>query len=97
MRRNEKAICVHCFSHRLNLAVSKNFDIVSVNNMLKIVQKISYFFQFSEQRQLCFEKHISNFCPSSSSKKLKDPCKTRWVERIKDLDLFIELFEPLWS
>ena len=64
--------------------------------MMEVVQKISYFFQNSEQRQLCFEKHVSQFCPTSSSKKLRDPCKTRWVERIKDLDLFIELFEPLW-
>ena len=65
--------------------------------MMEIVQKISFFFQNSEQRQRAFEKHVSKFCPSSSSHKLRDPCKTRWVERIKDLDLFIELFEPLWS
>ena len=32
----------------------------------------------------------------SKVKKLRDPSKTRWVERIKDLDLFIMLFEPLW-
>lgn len=65
--------------------------------MLETVQKISYFFQYSEQRQLCFEKHVSKFCPCSTSKKLRDPSRTRWVERIKDLDLFIELFQPLWS
>ena len=94
---NRKAIYTHCFSHRLSLAVSKSFKITSVNNMLETVSKISYFFQFSEQRQLCFEKHVSEFCPSSKSKKLRDPSRTRWVERIKDLDLLIELFEPLWS
>ena len=65
--------------------------------MIDTAKKISYFFQFSEQRQKCFEKHVSQFCPSTSSKRLRDPCKTRWVERIKDLDIFIELFEPLWS
>ena len=64
---------------------------------LKLYPRFSYFFQFSEQRQLCFEKHISEFCPSSKSKKLRDPSRTRWVERIKDIDVLIELFEPLWS
>ena len=91
---NRKAIYTHCFSPRLSLAVSKSFKITSVNNKLETVSKISYFFQFSEQRQLCFEKHVSEFCPSSKSKKLRDPSHTRWVERIKDLDLLIELFEP---
>ena len=65
--------------------------------MLDTVQKISYFFQYSEQRQLFFEEHVSKFCPLSTSKKLRDPSSTRWVERIKNLDLFIELFQALWS
>ena len=94
---NRKAIYTHCFSHRVSLTVSKSFKITSVNNMLETVSKISYFFQFSEQRQLCFEKHVSEFCPSSKSKKLRDPSRKRWVERIKDIDVLIELFEPLWS
>jgi len=97
LRINRKAIYTHCFSHRLSLAVTKGFNITSVNNMIETVQKISYFFQYSEQRQLCFERHVSKFCPKSTSKKLRDPSRTRWVERIKDLDLFIELFQPLWS
>ena len=97
LRVNRKALYTHCYSHRLNLAICKNFKIISVNNMMETVQKISFFFKNSEQRQRSFEKHVAQFCPTSSSKKLRDPCKTRWVERIKDLDLFIELFEPLWS
>ena len=97
LRINKKALYTHCFSHRLNLVVSKNFKIISVSNMLETAQKLSYFFQFSEQRQKCFEKHVKNFCPCDvESTKLRDPCKTRWVERIKDLHILIELFEPLW-
>ena len=97
LKVNRKAIYTHCFSHRLSLAVTKSFQITSVSNMFETVQKISYFFQYSEQRQLFFEEHVAEFCPSSTSKKLRDPSRTRWVERIKDLDLFIELFQPLWS
>ena len=65
--------------------------------MLETVKKISLFFQGSEQRQLSFEKFVSELCPSSLSSKLNDPSRTRWVERIEDLDQFIDLFEPLWS
>ena len=56
LRICRKLIYIHCFSHRLSLAISKNFNVVSVNNMLETVQKISFFFQYSEQRQLCSEK-----------------------------------------
>ena len=107
------AVYVHCFSHKLNLAVSKNFQIISVNNMLEVATKISYFFHNSEKRQRCFEKHVKAFRLQhvvsdnldlewissgldSKVKKLRDPSKTRWVERIKDLAIFIQLFEPLW-
>ena len=87
LRINKLALYFHCYSHKLSLAICKNFQITSVSNMMEVVQKISYFFKNSEQRQLCFERHVEKYCPSSSCKKLKDPCKTRWVERIKDLDL----------
>ena len=96
LRDNRKALFTHCFSHRLNLAVSKSFKITSVNNMMETVHKISDFFRFSEQRQLSFEKNVQLYCPASTKSKLRDPCRTRWVERIKDLELFVELFQPLW-
>ena len=95
-RINKKAVYTHCFSHRLNLAVAKGFKIVSVSNMMELIQKISDFFRHSEQRQLAFQKYVLEYAPHCSKSKLKDPCKTRWIERIKDLDLFIDLFEPLW-
>ena len=70
LRGNRKAIYTHCFSHRLSLAVTKRFQITLVSNMFDTVQKIFYFFQYSEQRQLFFEEHVAEFCPSSTSKKL---------------------------
>jgi len=96
LSKNRKALYTHCFSHRLNLAVSKATKITSVDNMMSIVQKISYFFKLSEQRQLSFESFVKRHCPNSSSHKLKDACRTRWVERIVDLGEFIKLFVPLW-
>ena len=96
LRRNRKALYTHCFSHRLNLAVSKACKITSVDNMMASIQGISDFFRLSEQRQLAFQKFVLQYAPDSSRRKLQDVCRTRWVERIKDLGLFIELFAPLW-
>ncbi|XP_066916669.1 52 kDa repressor of the inhibitor of the protein kinase-like [Clytia hemisphaerica] len=93
LRLNRLALYTHCFSHRLSLAVCKGFQITSVSNMLEIV---FFFFKYSAQRQLFFEQKVKEICPTSTCKKLKDPSRTRWLERIKDLDLFIELFECLW-
>ena len=61
LRESRKSIFIHCFSHRLSLAVSKHFKIISVSNMLETATKISYFFHNSEQRQRCLEKHIKAF------------------------------------
>ena len=31
----------------------------------------------------------------NTQKKLKDVCRTRWIERIDGMDVFQELFEPI--
>ena len=38
------------------------------------------------------EKNISKYCPESRTSKLKDVCRTRWIERITGIDTFQELF-----
>ena len=36
------------------------------------------------------------YCPDSKKTKLKDVCRTRWVERVDGMDLFQELFVPIF-
>ena len=48
LRINKLALYFHCYSHKLSLAICKNFQITSVSNMMEVVQKISYFFKNSE-------------------------------------------------
>jgi len=95
-RVNHKALYTHCFSHRLNLAVSSTCKITSVTNMFEQVRKISEFFKYSEQRQRVFEEFVAQFNPDSSKVKLKDVCKTRWIERIDGLQMFVSLFPSIW-
>ena len=54
------------------------------------VKAISDFFRNSEQRQLVFEKYVDQFNPESSKNKLKDVCRTRWVEQIDGLEICLK-------
>ena len=95
LRINEKAIYIHSHSHRLNLVVAGSCNIQIVRNVLDQIKKLSYFFNYSEPRQKILDACNENYAPNSSKKKLKDVCRTRWVERITGLDDFEELFIPI--
>ena len=41
------------------------------------------------------EANIDRLCPEAKKKKLKDVCRTRWVERVSGMDTFQELYFPL--
>ena len=94
-RINKKAIYTHCQSHRLNLSICSSCSVQMVRNVLEQIKELSYFFNLSETRQLILEKNVTNLCPDSTKHKLKDVYRTRWVERIKGMDVFQELFVPL--
>lgn len=95
LSRNRKALYVHCFSHRLNLTIAHACSVDSVKSMLLTIKQVSDFFNMSEQRQQGLELNIKRFCSDSRKLKLKDVCRTRWVERINGLDVFEELFPAI--
>ena len=47
---HEKAIYVHCMSHRLNLCVADTCSLQLVRNMMNVVRKLSEFFSNSPKR-----------------------------------------------
>ncbi|XP_065664810.1 zinc finger MYM-type protein 1-like [Hydra vulgaris] len=94
---NKKATYDHCYSHRLNLAICASCNVQYVKNLLAHVIDVSYFFNLSPTRQQNLEDHIERTAPVAGKKKLKDVCRTRWVEKVKGLDTFQELFIPLVS
>ncbi|XP_019859751.1 PREDICTED: uncharacterized protein LOC100638670 [Amphimedon queenslandica] len=95
------ALYLHCASHNLNLAVVKCLDERSISNMIGTVEKVSIFFSAHPKRQRKLEDSIDNTLPAgtlpSRVKKLKDLCRTRWVERIDALDWFWKLLPCLVS
>lgn len=90
-----KAIYTHCASHRLNLCVVKCCSIREVNNMMQIADKVARFFKYSPKRQLALEAWIDDLFPEEKRKKVKEMCRTRWVERHEAFDVFCDLFLPI--
>lgn len=91
------ALYLHCSSHILNLAVVKSLDEASVRNMIGVVNRVSLFFGAHPKRQRKLEEAIDESQPESKVTKLKDLCRTRWVERIDALDRFKKLLPSLVS
>ena len=89
-----KALYTHCAAHRLNLCVVKCCSIREVSNMMHTVQKVSRFFGSSPKRQLALEGWINDVLAEENRKKLKDVCRTRWVERHEAFEVFSDLFLP---
>ena len=80
------AFYTHCASHCLNLVVVASFEDRSVRNMIGIVKRLSLFFSAHPKCQKKLKEAIQNAQPESKVLKLKDLCRTRWIERIDALD-----------
>ena len=49
------------------------------------------FFKFSAKRQALLDKAMDTAIPAPKAKKLKDACRTRWIQRIDSYIVFLEL------
>ena len=73
----------------------KSLQVTSVRNMIGVVDKVSKFFEAHPKRQRALEKSIADTQPESTVSKLKDLCRTRWVERIDALNIFQSLYPSI--
>ena len=96
-RLHPQALYVHCASHILNLCVSSSCNIPVVSNMMGHIRVISEFFNVHPKRHAVLVGNIKSMLPEASHSRLSDVCRTRWVERIDGLELFIELFLAIVS
>ena len=91
-----KAVYTHCAAHRLNLCVVKCCSLREVSNMTEIADKTARFFSNSPKRQLSLENWIhETLLDEEKRKKLKQMCRTRWVERHEAFDVFLHLYLPI--
>ena len=86
------AVYTHCAAHRLNLCVVKCCSIREISNMMDVADKVARFFGNSPKRQLALEAWIEDVLQGEKRKKLKEMCKTRWVERHEAFQVFSDLF-----
>ena len=87
------ALYLHCASHCLNLTVVKSLQINSVRNMMGVIETVYQFFAAHPKRQTTLEKAISDTHPTSKVHKLKNMCRTRWVQRIDAIQVFKSLHQ----
>ena len=85
------AVYHHCAAHRLNLAVVSACKIAAFKNTESYIGEMARFFQYSAKRQRLLDRAIDMACPEVHTKKLKDSCKTRWIQHIDSYIVFLEL------
>ena len=81
----------HCAAHRLNLAIVSACKIAAFRNTESYIGEMARFFKFSAKRQRLLDAAIQRECPGAHAKKLKDSCRTRWIEHIDSYAVFLEL------
>ena len=84
------AIYFHCCSHVLNLAVVNSCGSIQVQNLFAVAGKVYRFFDNHPKRQYL----LNRFCEGSSTK-AKSLCKTRWLQRIDALHVFMDMFDSI--
>ena len=83
------ALYLHCASHCLNLAVIKSLQVTSVRNMMGVVDRVYVFFATHPKCQKTLDKAIAETQPKSNITKLKDLCRTRWIQSINALHIYM--------
>ena len=76
------AIYFHCASHRLNLAIVSACSVQAYKNTEACIGEMARFFSYSAKRQRLLDKAMDSLSSPPNAKKLKDACRTRWIQRI---------------
>jgi len=94
-RQYPKAIYTHCMAHRLNLSVVSAGKIQNVQNMFDTIGEVTRSFEYSPKKEALLVQKVKDTCPESRHHKLLDVCKTRWIQGIDGLEVFLELYEAI--
>ena len=91
-KESQNALYVHCNSHILNLVIVKSSNLPPVRNMAGTLTEAAIFFNYSAKRQRFLERIIAHESPEQKKVKLKDLCRTRWIQRHEAYETFYELY-----
>ena len=93
-----KAQFTHCAAHRLNLCVVKCCTIHEVSNAMDCADGGVRFFNNSRKHQFfetCVQDERHANPQFEQRTKLKELCRTRWVERHDAFEVFVHLYKYL--
>ena len=90
-----KAIYIQCAAHILNLCIVQSVEVQAICNMMGTMHELTNFFRFSRKRESLLLDKIEEVCPQSSHTKLKEICKTRWVQRLDSMEVMTELMDAV--
>jgi len=88
------AIYTHCAAHSLNLAISSASNSSPIRNCMGTLSTIYDFFN-TPKRQNVLQSIIDKHSNNDRTKKLKQLCATRWVDRHNSVFAFVELFDSV--
>ena len=91
---NILALYFHCQGHKLNLSVMSFCEIQEVKTMMNHVQAVKTFFN-TPKREEVLSRKIASKNSDSKNKKLKDACRTRWIERIDSLEVIMAKYSAV--
>ena len=87
-----KAIHIHCAAHPMNLTNVSSCKIQAFRNSESCIGEIVRFFHCSAKRQHLLDKAFCRVTIEVKSRKLKDACRTRWMQSFDSYVIFLELF-----
>lgn len=76
----------------MNLCVVKGCSVPQIRNASGAISEIATFFNYSPKRQHFFKKVIESSADGVKTSKLKDLCKTRWIEPVDSFLAFYDLY-----
>ena len=90
-----KVLGCHCQAHLLNLCVVSACKFNSVVVMMNKLRCVQEFFDFPKRLSLLSGMIDECDLPQIKKKKLKDCCRTRWVQRVDSFTIFLDLFKVI--
>ena len=93
---NDKAIYCHCSSHKLNLAIVRSCSIPIIRNTADSMGEVAIFFKSSPKRENMLCKVITETTGQRATK-IKNVCRTRWIERHAAYNYFHQMYVPIVS
>ena len=98
---NELALYCHCQCHSLSLCVCSACKMPAILNMMAVVRSIFHFFDFSPKRHNLLIHNIDKMHKGKEvddiarREKLKNCCRTRWVEKVDSFETFSNLYHAV--